>query len=492
MNFFKKLHEVGRGSVTSTQLRARLFAPLDLHFLRERERIEERAKNNGTDNLPPTHTNTLDSVENALDSAAQDALREYVDDYEGQLALYRGQVKRNIEVLNDFSIANEFKQTTGNLTALVRELKSSLYEKNESIKALSNEILHFRKDHGLLHRVPAPGNPWATAAKLFLAGILEVVLTALLIRDAGDLATVFGVASVFFVLNILVVFFLFGRFVKQVHANKNGKPNWTRRFFGAGALLAFLCYAAVLNLVFSHLRSVSAEIEQMLIQSSESYLDIYQNIGAIAWQRFLNDGASLPDVYSYGLFVFGLSLSIYAFLQGWESGDRYPGYGSYIKRFQEAFEEYQETIEYTIEEFKKARDEGRKNAESKVKEIERSFKDLPEIDSRSEGLYFRFEQACNELEAGLNTLLQEYRQGNIKARSEPAPPHFHERRAIMRPQVQRLKHENVAYPTEMVIVIKSERDRVYELFTGAINEVEELESVLKRNYPFSVEAPTNG
>jgi hypothetical protein len=330
------------------------------------------------------------------------------------------------------------------------------------------------------------------ASKIAVSGLLEILLTAGLIRDSGDLFTVIVVALVFFTLNILIVFLLFSRFAKNINAIKNGKIDYIKRALGyAITLMYLLLYTLPLNLVFAHLRSVSSDVERLLAENPDSYLQAFGSLGETALQQFSANGFYLPDVYSYALFLRGLLLSLYVFIQGYEFDDKYPGYGKLKRMYDEEFDSYSDEIEDTITVFSENRDEGIEQAEEYVKVLNDSYKHLPDLNENAAALRLRFDQAFEALNVNLQVLIQEYREQNTRHRTTDAPKHFNEPCTIAPPTLQSYIFEKPVYPDLLVSNIEAHRDAVFTLFDESISEVKDLRKVLDNAYPFSVERSDN-
>ena len=486
------LYNSGRGSVSSTVNLSSIFAPIDLAFLRERINIKIKGQENGASNIPRSDTKDLDSVESEIISASNDALRTYVSEYQTQLAVFNQRIKQSREVLKDFEIINQLKATIGDMRALVQEKKSAIFNQESSIEALSGEIANFREYHGLGHRTPVPGDSGKIFFKIAFAGLLEIALTAALIRDAGDLFTVASIATVFFFLNILVVFFLFCRFYKFKNANARGMPNIPLRFVGYCSLVVYLFYVVFLNLLFSHLRAVSSELERMLIENPDSYMVIFQSVGVIAFDEFKENLFVLPDVQSYALFILGLALSLYIFIQGYEYADKYPDYSNLLKRYNQEFDDFYNATEDTIKDFSNERDEGREKVQKLVERINISHENIPQFYIRAESLHHSFQQACSSLATSINVLLNEYREENIRHRNTPEPDHFKSHYFIQVPSVEKLSKELVPYPDKVIEDVNRYRDEIFVLFDKSIDEIKDLRRVLKESYPFKVGGMTNG
>ncbi len=481
------LYHSGRGSVTSTQNLAGLFSPIDMHHLRERINPIGKGRERGAANIPSESTQSLDSVETEIVSAANDALRTYVKEYQSQLIVFSERIKRSAEILADFKIINQLKITMGDMKALVQERKSTIYNQESSIEALSGEISIFRAEHGLSHRLPIQADGAKMFFKIAAAGLVEIALTAALIRDSGDLFTVASIATVFFLLNILVVYFIFSRFIKYMNFNSHGRANIPVRMLGYAALVLYALYALVINLLFSHLRAVSAELERMLLESPDAYLTIFQSVGAIAFQQFMENHFLLPDVQSYALFALGLFLSLFILIQGYEHGDKYPGYAALASRYQEEFDDFSESTESTIADFTNARNDGLASAQKILQEIDSSHQSIPQLIERAEALHNSYLQACNSLSDSINVLLHEYREENIRHRTSLAPEHFKQRYALELPRVEKLNSETIPYPSRMREDIGAYRDEIFQLFDSAIDEVRDLRRILNEKYPFKVE-----
>lgn len=458
-----------------------------MHHLRERINPIEKGRERGAANIPSESTQSLDSVETEIVSAANDALRTYVSDYQSQLIVFSERIKRSAEILADFKIINQLKITMGDMKALVQERKSKIYNQESSIEALAGEISIFRAEHGLSHRLPIQADGAKMFFKITGAGLVEIALTAALIRDSGDLFTVASIATVFFLLNILVVYFIFSQSIKYMNFNSHGRANIPIRILGYTALVLYAIYAIVINLLFSHLRAVSSELEIMLMENPDSYLTIFQSVGAIALQHFTENLFLLPDVQSYALFALGFFLSLYILTQGYKYGDKYPGYAAVASRYQDEFDEFSESTESTIDDFSNARNDGLASAQKILQEIDSSHQGIPQLFERAEALHNSYLQAFNSLSDSINVLLQEYREENSRHRTTPVPEHFRQRFTLELPKVEKLNTEVIPYPSQMKEDIGKYRDEIFELFDSAIEEVRDLRRILNEKYPFKVE-----
>ena len=481
-----RLQDSIRGSVTFTDSLVRLFPPLDKKRLREDLNVEERARANGQDNLPPSDATQLDSVESEIVASANTALVKYSDDYENQYQAYWERAESLNTLMRDFATISEFQRTLSNIQSEIKTLRNILYNKEEMVKGLVTEIRIWRADNGLMKETPVTSSGLTAAAKLLLAGLVEVALTSLLMREAGNLVAVLGISALFIVLNVVLVFLL-AHYAKYVHKRKKGQPDRVRRCLGWAVVAAYLAYAVVLNLGFSHLRTASAGVEELLAANPEAYLRVFQLVGEHALSELWLHWFALSDVYSYFLFVLGLCVSLYAFREGFLFDGSYPGYGSFAKRYEEKFYDYADMAEDTVEHFQKERDQGMNETKTAIEELRSGSKQMPMILSNAQALEQRFRQAVDALNLDLKVLIQEYRQENQRARTAAAPAYFDETPQLNMPYVQPFPAIEVVEPTKSIAAINQYRDDVYHLYNEAIDEIINLRELLESKHPFQVE-----
>jgi hypothetical protein len=487
----ERLYDFGRGAVISTLSLSKMFPPLDLDHLRKRLSLRERAIEHGKSNIPAEKSTELNSVEAEILGAGQDAVRQYIDEYETQIEAYQARIEVYRTFMHDFPITNELKMAIGDMKGKVIGLKTELYEQQESIKAFVDEIIRFRRTSNLMHRTPDVHNPHTTLAKLMGAGLIEIVLTAALIREFGDWFTVLGIAFVFFLLNIIFVAFLIANAAKAVNLHKNGKINWVGRSSGTVIFVFFAAYTTTINLVFSHLRAVSSEIALVLQQNPGSYLEIFNSVGNSALQNFYKDGFYLPNPESYGLFLLGVGLSIFAFKLGYSYQDSYPGYGRYKIRYEEMLEDFQFATEGVIDEFKHTRTDGIREVEKIAEDLMSSYAKIPQIIGNATALRERLVQALENLNTDIQVLIQEYREENRRNRSTKPPKYFDSVPQIQQPAIHSLLVNETRSPDTVISEIHDYRDDVFNMFEAAIEEVRDLRSVLDSRYPFWVEQLSN-
>ncbi|MBT5210178.1 MAG: hypothetical protein HOL99_12725 [Halieaceae bacterium] len=486
-SFLDKLQDNIRGSVSFTDSLVKLFPSLDKKRLREDINIEERARANGQDNLPPSDATQLDSVESEIVASANTALVKYSDDYENQYQAYWERVESLKSLMRDFATISEFQRTLSNIQSEIKTQKDQLYEKEERVRGLVTEIRHWRVDNGLMRQTPVISSGLSTAAKLLLAALVEVGLTSVLMRDAGNLVTVFGISALFIVLNVVLVFLLPAHYAKYVHKRKNSQPDRVMRCWGWAVVVAYLVYAVVLNLGFSHLRTASASVEELLATNPDAFLRVFQLVGEHALSELWLHWFALPDLYSYFLFVLGLCVSLYAFREGFLFNGSYPSYGSFAKRYQEAFHDYADMAQSTVEHFQEERDQGMTETKTAIEELRAGSKQVPMILSNAQALEQRFGQAVDALNLDLKVLIQEYRQENRRARTDAAPAYFDETPQLDMPSVQPFPAIEVVEPAKTIEVINQYRDDVYELYNEAINKITNLRELFKSKHPFQVE-----
>lgn len=293
------------------------------------------------------------------------------------------------------------------LTA-VRGWKAAMTGSTERLHETYQHRRTFREDHGL--RRPAKHfEGWAKLAAVTIIFIgIEAALNAFMFSRGNEQGLLGGLltALVFSAVNVIASL-LFG--IASCGLNHSTAM---RKTFGFLALFAWLVLALALNLTVAHFRD--------LIDAQVGWAEAVQR--AVPAMRAAPFGLTSMD--SWFLLAIGSIISIFAFLKGWNAFDPFPGYSKVERDLMLAREKHQDHFDQAIEELTHKRE----TAIDELRDADQQVRDG--ISQAIDALYghstlnAHLQSFLDQCDTKLAHLLAVYRDANLAARTEPAPPSF--------------------------------------------------------------------
>jgi len=386
-----------------------VFLDLNVDRIAAELELVSHGMERGSQNRPPSDARMMDDVERQIveriEAHKQDSNTIYLDhlhtydervtalSFEERFATIQQAAP---EAVGDF----EAEATVGRdeLFALRRRLNESELEREE-----------FRTQNGL--RRPAR---LASADKVTLKiGLLAILLVIEVAINGGFLskANAGGYlggavqAVTFAALNILASFLWGMALIRLVNRRNN-----FQKLIGVISFVAYLAFAAALNLTLAHLREMPPTISG--------------DVGQEVLHRLLTAPYSLADVNSWVFISIGFVFSLVAMADGFTFFDPCIGYAGIERRWLEASKQFASAKSDLIERLRDIREDSAEvmNAAARDLSVRRSEYDSL-LQSRGR-LTQRFNQHQNQIEQAGRALLGIYRESNRTARSTPAPAHF--------------------------------------------------------------------
>ncbi|MBY4598010.1 hypothetical protein K3217_21040 [bacterium BD-1] len=404
---FKELFkpDIGRAFPTDP------FVQLDREQAIRRLELDRRAAANAAKNLPRPDSQGLDEVELEIVAEIQKHATRSQTEAASNHRVY-GQRLAELSLLRELSsITAASERALGDFNNLVINVRGRLSIAADQVRESYRELLEFKTEHGL--RRPAhDGVPKLVAWSTFLiSGAVETALNSVMLKVNDDYGYLGGLLAAAVVAAVNVGFsafvgrlafpYLFHRRIPQRLMAILGTTLW---------FAAIVCW----NLLAAQFRDAKA---QGLSEPDKQAL-----------VAFIGSPFHLDSIYSYGLLVAGLLFAIISAVTALKMKDPYPGYGDLYERHEDRCHDYADEIEEATSELTIIRNEASQEATEIRTELGAQFRERGQIITNREYHRNRFRDHQRELEEVCNSLLEHYRNANLRARHDGEyPAHFRQR-----------------------------------------------------------------
>ncbi|MBV9531197.1 MAG: hypothetical protein JO283_09045 [Bradyrhizobium sp.] len=370
-----------------------------------------RGHERGAQNRPTTDAQTLDDVEHKIveriEAHKQDAHAIYLD----HLHTYDERVTALSFEERFATIQQAAPEAVGDFRAEATVGRDELFVLRRRLNESEIEREHFRARHRIERpaRLASPGKIILKIGVLAILFIIEVVINGSFLAKAnvGGLLGGAAQAVTFAALNI-VASFLWGMVLIRLVNHRN----YILKLMGFLSFLAYIGFAATLNLTLSHLREIPPTV------------NLGDNVGQEVLHRMLWAPYALTDVNSWVFFSIGFIFSLIAMADGLLFFDPYIGYAGLERRWIDATKQFADARSELIGRLRDIREDATETMNEAARDL--SVR-RTEFDSLLQGrgrLAQRFSQHQNQIEQACRALLEIYREANRRVRSTPAPDYF--------------------------------------------------------------------
>jgi hypothetical protein len=386
-----------------------IFLDLNVDRVADELQLVERGRERGSRDRPTTDAQTLDDVEHQIieriEAHKHDAHAIYLD----HLHTYDERVA-GLSFEERFAIIQQAApETVGDFRAEATVGRDELFALRRRLNESETERERFRTRHRIERpaRLTTPGTAILKIGVLAILFIIEVMINGSFLAKAnvGGLLGGAAQAVTFAALNIIASFLCGMALIRLVN-----RRNYFLKLIGVLGFLAYLVFAAALNLTLSHLREIPPTING--------------EVGQEVLHRLITAPYALTDINSWVFFSIGFIFSLIAMTDGLLFFDPYIGYAGLERRWIEASKQFAKSRSELIERLRDIREDSTEamNGAARDLSVRRS-----EYESLSQGrarLAQRFSQHQNQIEQACRALLEIYREANRRARSTPAPDYF--------------------------------------------------------------------
>ena len=394
-----------------------IFLDLNVDRVADELQLVERGGERGSKDRPTTDAQTLDDVEHQIieriEAHKHDAHAIYLD----HLHTYDERVTALSFEERFATIQQAAPEAVGDFRAEATIGRDELFALRRRLNESETERERFRTRHRIERpaRLTTPGKAILKIGVLAILFIIEVMINGSFLAKAnvGGLLGGGAQAVTFAALNIIASFFWGMVLIRLVN-----RRNYFLKLIGVLCFLAYLVFAATLNLTLSHLREIPPTING--------------EVGQEVLHRLITAPYALTDINSWVFFSIGFIFSLIAMTDGLLFFDPYIGYAGLERRWIEASKQFAKSRSELIERLRDIREDSTEamNGAARDLSVRRS-----EYESLSQGrarLAQRFSQHQNQIEQACRALLEIYREANRRARSTPAPDYFAKTHAMDR------------------------------------------------------------
>lgn len=366
--------------------------------------LEARGKKRASGGEPPRGPGQLDDIENQIIEHVKSAQRNSHQILDNDLQSYA----QRLSSLHFQERVTAIKTTAPDCIveyrAEVAKGANELHEVRRDLLQHESTWEEFRAKHGIT-RLALLHSPAATALKwgfLVLLLVVECALNGSFLAKGSQLGLVGGIseALAFAALNVgaALAAAVFGARL-LVHRN------YFLKLIGSLAVVAWLCFAVLLNLALAHYREVAGTL--------------VNDGGHQVVARMQEAPFALNEIQSWVLFGIGMLFAIGAFVDSLLLFDPYWGYGSVEKRLRKARQSYQNLHADLVNELHTIYEDYSKKLGLIGQDLAARLGELGRITDGRQRRIGLFDSHQDHLETAANTLLSTYRH----ARGLPMEPY---------------------------------------------------------------------
>lgn len=388
-----------------------IFLDLSVDRLKDEFGLVARGNERGSQNRPTTDAQTLDDVEHQIaeriEAHKQDASVIYLDHlhtYDERLTALSFEERFAI-------IQQAAPEAVGDFRAEATVGRDELFVLRRRLNESEIERERFRGRHRIERpaRLTSPGKVILKIGVLAILFIIEVVINGSFLAKAnlGGLLGGAAQAVTFAALNIIASFFWGLVLIRLVN-----RRNYFLKLIGFLSSLAYLAFAAALNLTLSHLREIPPSVS------------LSDNVGQEVLHRLLTAPYALTDINSWILFAIGFVFSLIAMADGLLFFDPYIGYAGLERRWIDATRQFANARSELIERLRDIREDATEAMNEAARDLSVRRSEYDALLQARARLAQRFDQHQNQIEQTCQALLEIYREANRTTRSIPAPDYF--------------------------------------------------------------------
>lgn len=383
------------------------FPPIDVGKLKRELRVREQAMEEARDGLPH-HTDTeLDAAQHGIvhvvGQMLEDARTQTFEVLQQQQRA-RDEIELEMDVLRCEAVPDEARQRIGRARSDSRDDLVGLRARERSMLRERNFFIELNK----LNREPDyPQSHTFHWALVVVAVVAESLANSYFFAKGSDFGLLGGTfqAMLISVANIGTALMIGVYVVPQFNHVRPG-----HRYAAAGGASVYTVVIGAFNLATAHYR---AQLE----------LDPF-NALVNTIPRLLAEPFGVDNYDAWVLFIIGLGFATFASIKGYTSDDPYPRYGRVDRNYQAAREAYDAAKQALMDNVNAVIDQKGSQLDRQVQALRRNAQRYGGLITESETYLQEFAHYAEAVDEATNTLLREYRDGNIKVRAGEPPAYF--------------------------------------------------------------------
>lgn len=299
------------------------FVPTNIKDVDAELEITRRAREQGAAGFPTIMDTQPDFVHQLVFHHFHQKIADLHTSVQPLARHYDGQFSQlGIERIPDQvrSAADRFQQLAG--SALI-SFRARLEEARERRDNAKKEYETFKKSYGLVSDADYPESKTAYYAIPFFVMAFEAGLNSFLFSGAdptgSGMAGGIRIALIIALINVVLAVM-----IGNALRNLNSK-DLLRKALGGLAACAALLYVP-LNLFWAHYRDRAIALKNLDSFSFVELIKLRMQVLPHAWKEFVDNPLFIKSIESWGLFVLGCVIVIFALIDGYKMSDPVPGY----------------------------------------------------------------------------------------------------------------------------------------------------------------------
>jgi len=388
-----------------------VFSALDISAISSKLKIQDKAVENGLKNLPEPDAKTFDSVEESIQNVILNEIRPNLQNYDSQQLAY----KNRLASLDPFGLAaryrGEIDLQKNQLKIKIDQESGNLFLVKEALVQIENDWKSFKDEWGLKADPKAGFSLQAKWGFLVLMILAETIMNGFLIGPyvGGGLVEGLTIALIFPLLTLLFFAYPAGLMLRLLLRPKH---SINKNYFIMGAL-SLVILALTLNLFLAYIRE-AVEI------------DGEWSSGMGFWLSTLTGDFYPLSSASFLLFLFSTALFILAVIDVYKMDHPVPGLLDKLKDRDDRHKEYRNKLKRAHQEIITLQKDASSDFRGVYDMLNSWQIEYNNIQGHQIKLWQKLQGYISHVEKVSNSLLKEYREGNSKSRTSPAPTYFRE------------------------------------------------------------------
>jgi hypothetical protein len=455
---FRKLREAARGADGRAKAQGYL-QPIDTEELTRELDLVAKARERGSQELPPSGAVTPDAIEQQVTELLEGEWAWHGSELINNLRAYAG---RLVAVSVQTELANLRLKAQNTLTKLRNanhRAEAELGPLRETFVAYREELKDFQAKNHLKRAARNPAGRWTTAGLLVFLIAFESLLNGFFFAKGADLGLIGGIGTAMgiSIVNVVLSFAVGLLPMRLIHHR-----NYAMKLFGLTVSISALVALVALHGFAAHYRDATA-----IVGEDQAFGRALETL------RFIPVG--LVDLNSFYLFGLGLVLSATAIWKGYAFDDPYPRYGATSRRASDAREIYSDEHALLFEDLEEIKEKTVSELDDGIRRIPRFPQEAIQIRAQRSAHVQSFKAYESNVEAAGNRLLAIYRDGNRTSRRTPPPRHFDTTWRLPRSFLTDARVlTEIAEPTTPPLDANAALDELRKLATDVLTEYEAL------------------
>ena len=371
--------------------------------------LEKRGRRDGVREVPETNESRLSLPESQVIELGRDFLQQNYQHYNQEFQSYNSR----LDGLTPQGMLSAAKlETKGLLDAIAnvpRRHKVRLMELGDKTNQAKKELKVFRHDNRLEDRsAEYPDSVILHMSFIIVLVLVESVLNANFLALGNEHGLLGGWIEAFIIslINALAIGWVLCQGIRCLH-----HCSVFRKLFGMVTTMLAAVSAIGFNLGVAHYRNALGG-------------ELPEKASIMAWESLRNVPWDIGDIKSMMLFSLGIVVVVLAVVDWIHMDDPYPGYGRIDRKHAEALEEWNASRDGLINvELQGLKENAERIISKYLSMAERVSSERETILRQMAALNDRLVSSKENIEDGVNRLLQIYRDAN-KASRDTKPPEF--------------------------------------------------------------------